>query len=240
MAVTQRNQLGRLGVLPDELLLVITDYLDCADQFKLMLTCHKLYLFLEKDLEKVPDKHGNNRYLYKLLRTGDLTKISAASLGTPASALFTLEGDMLKKYQLRARREVETRMKQLNEPPGGGLSGCLRLAKSGLMVALDHEQWATAAYLLRRDGGRVGFLGTREFYWPVPVYGAAGNLLTPLTPVYPDPERDPYTRDTWKPPLWERFTRTHWRGRLAEGGDAKDIAALLEFIDDKLRQQAGT
>ncbi|KAK8123064.1 hypothetical protein PG984_011734 [Apiospora sp. TS-2023a] len=217
--------------LPKELVLGIVAYLDCVNQNSLLLTCRDLHALLMPGLKKVSDKYGNDRYLYKLLKTGNLAEIEAWP-GTPTSTLFTLQGDMLARYQATARREVRNRMHHLNSPPG--LYPCLRLAKSGLMVALDHEQWKTAAFLLGRDGGQVGFLGTKEHFWAARVYRDLGESLLVE---YPDPEKKPVSAIvSTKPPLWEQFT-THWLGQLLDGGEEADIDSLLEFIEDKLDEQ---
>ena len=40
----------------------------------------------------------------------------------------------------------------------GQLYPCLRVDKSGLVVALNHDQWELAEFLLCHDGGTYGFL----------------------------------------------------------------------------------
>lgn len=222
---------NRLCALPPELLLGIAAYLDCVSHYRLLQTCRDLHALLNADLKKAPDNYGNNRYLYKLLKTGNLAEIKTWP-GTPSSALFTLQNDMLLQYQKTARREVYDRMQKL-----GGLYPCLRLAKSGLMVALDHEQWATAAFLLRRDGGHVGFLGTKEYFWAARFTSDFDEheRVKRQEATNPDPDKEPgWSYVMSKPPLWEHFTTVHWLGTVLDGGEEVDIARLLWVIDRKL------
>lgn len=228
------GKINLLWALPPELLLEIAAYLDCTSQYRLLQMCRCLHALLAPGLKWVPDKHGNNRYLYKLLKTGNITEIEAWP-GTPASVLFTLEGPMLERYQQTARPQVRTRMQEVSAPRT--LYPCLRLSKSGLMVALDHEQWETAAFLLRRDRGRIGFLGTKEHFWAALVYRNWGAMH--LTYMVPNLEKKPVaSHASWKPPLWEQlFTNTRWIGCLLDGGEDTDIATLLDFIYSKMEEQ---
>ncbi|KAK8043371.1 hypothetical protein PG993_005801 [Apiospora rasikravindrae] len=213
-----------LCTLPMEMVLEIASYLDCGEQNSLLKTCRDLHTLLHPGLKKQPDKYGNDRYLFWLLKTGNLAELAARSSrpGPLSSTLFTFEGDLLASYTSTARAAVRDRMGELSST--SPQYPCLRVDKSGLMVAIDHQQWEVVVFLLRRDSGRVGFLGSREHFWETDETPAE----RPVAPIC-----------VAHPPMWEAFCQPEdqWRGSLFLEGDPRFLARLLTLARSQMPSQ---
>ncbi|KAK8104814.1 uncharacterized protein PG998_011847 [Apiospora kogelbergensis] len=208
--------------LPTEILLEVACRLSVHDLNNLAKVNRNLNNILMPELPNSRDDYGNDRYLFHLIKTGNMTEV-AAWPGTPSTTLFNLAGQFLANYQQTANTSVRDRMLHLRHPYGV----CLRIDKSGLMVAVDHGQWELAAFLLRRDGGDVGFLGTREhfFYETITLPPAVQTLPTGYILV-------------WKPPMWEQFNESgrYWEAYSFQGGTSRDIRRLLEICQRHIDQ----
>ncbi|KAK8074495.1 hypothetical protein PG997_009158 [Apiospora hydei] len=214
-----------LCTLPTELILEVATYLDCVEQNSLLKTCRDLHALLNPGLRNVRDKHGNDRYLFWLFKTGNVNKL-AAHTGPLCSTLFTLEGDLLASYVKNTRPAVQKRMDVLRQT--SSQYPCLRIDKSGLMVAIDYLQWELVVFLLQRDGAAAaaGFLGSKEHFWKADATAATA----------PAAEREAAPIVVSHPPIWEYFNQPEqrWNGSLYQTTDALFLGRLLVLAKNEV------